>query len=201
MKKLLLLLSLCLLAGASLRAQNRPNPSSKGYFNLTQLSFIMTGKGGNVPAKYEFTPSVANINGYRFNEHLSLGIGVGVTALSYPVFPLFADLRATPYGGGPVFIFKVGYSFANSKKDAFAGGWYHYYTEHKNSGGLMFNPEIGFKIMKGKRSEAMLTAGYWYQRVKSEMKGGPSNQGWDQRSYVGITDLNRFSLGITFMIR
>ena len=190
MKHLSLFISLCLLAGSSLRAQ-------EGYFNLTQLSFLIAEENTSSPARSNMVPSVVNISGVRFNEHASLGLGVGMTALSYSIFPVFADLRITLFKGNlsPVVAIKGGYAFAKSKKEIFQNEYYN--VDYKNSGGGMFHPEVGIKMMMTERADFMLTIGYWYQHVKSEM----TDKGGYNMTHERSSDLNRLSVGISFLFR
>ncbi|MCL1973583.1 MAG: hypothetical protein FWG54_02040 [Bacteroidetes bacterium] len=191
MKKLLLL-SLCLWAGASVKAQ-----TSEGYFNLTQLSFLMGEVNDNGPTsvRQNMIPSVVNINGYRANEYLSIGVGVGMVPLAYTIVPIFADFRITLFNDNlsPVIALKAGYSYAKSKKDI-----YNYYgADYIHRGGAMLNPEIGFKVMATKRADFILSIGYWYQHLKSETKS---------YVYYGGTrtinsDINRLSISLGFLFK
>jgi hypothetical protein len=195
MKKILFI-ALCLLASSSLWAQHpSANSSSHGYFNLTQLSFLIAEENDLSPIKSNMAPSVVNINGYRFNEHVSLGVGVGITAMSYVIVPVFADFRATLVKGNlsPVVALKGGYAFANSKKKIFN----EYYGEFTNSGGAMVNPEVGFKVMMSERIDFMMTIGYWYQHVESEI----TNTGGYYQKQNRISDLNRLSFSVSFLFR
>ena len=152
MRKLSILF-ISLWIGSSLQAQ-------EGYFNLTQLSFLMGEVNDNAPTpvKSNMIPSVVNINGYRANEHFSIGVGVGMIPLSYTIIPVFADFRITLLKDNlsPVLALKAGYSFAASNKNT----WWHNTTDNKNRGGAMLNPEIGFKVMVTKRADFLLTIGY-----------------------------------------
>jgi hypothetical protein len=195
MKKALLFTLLCLIAGTSLWAQQS---SSEGYYNLTQLSFLIAEENEYSPAKSNLAPSVVNINGYRVSEHFSLGIGIGMTALSYVIFPVFADFRIDLSKGSlsPIIAFKAGYAFANNKKEIFQG---QYYGTYRNSGGAMVNPEMGFKVKMTERSDFLLTIGYWYQHVQSEIK---NESGYGQYgTHKRVTDLNRLSFSISFLFK
>jgi len=189
MKNRFLLLSFCLLAGSSLWAQN--------YYNLTQLSFLIADENEFSPIKSNMASSVVNINGYRFNEHFSMGVGVGITAMSYLIFPVFADFRVTFLKSNlsPVMAVKGGYAFANSKKEIFKGA---YYGDYKNTGGGMFNPEIGFKVTMTERADFMLTIGYWYQHVKSEIK---DKTNYYYGTHYRTSDLNRLSFSVSFLFK
>jgi len=188
MKKRFLLLLLCVLVGTSLWPQN--------YYNLTQLSFLIADEHQFSPIKSNMAPSVVNIHGYRFNDHFSMGIGAGMTAMSYLIFPIFADFRVTFLKDNlsPVLAVKGGYAFANSKKEIFQET---YNGDYKNMGGGMFNPEIGFKVTMTERADFILTIGYWYQHVKSEIK---SKYGYYQ-THTRTSDLNRLSFSVSFLFK
>jgi len=191
----LLLLSICLFAGASMSAQERTKSSSEGYFNLTQLSFLMgeVNEISQTPVRSNMIPSVVNINGYRANEHFSIGVGVGMVPLAYTIIPVFADFRITLFKDNlsPVIAFKGGYSFANSRKDI----WGLYSTDNRNTGGMMLHPEIGVKVTITDRADFMLTIGYWYQHLKSEIKG------MNYYDRTRTTDINRLSISLGFQFQ
>ena len=193
MKRVLLFMIVCLMAVTSLMAQQ----STEGYYNLTQLSFLIAEENEYSPVKSNLAPSVVIINGYRVNEHFSMGIGVGMTALSYVLYPVFADFRIYLSKGNlsPVIAFKSGYSFANNKKEIFK----EYSGDFRNRGGTMVNPEIGFKVMMTERSDFLLTIGYWYQHVQSTIQNKPG-YGYSG-THTRITDLNRLSFSISFLFK
>ena len=198
MKNLSLLLSLYCLSIASLSAQSETTSLSaqaKGYFNLSQLSFLIAEDDQYSAVKSTMLPSLVNINGYRMNEHVSLGIGAGVTALSYMIFPVFADLRISFLKGNlnPVLALKGGYAFANNKKKIFND----YYGDFKNTGGGMFHPEVGIKVVMTEQLEFLLTVGYYYQHVQSEIK----SEGYYYGTHHRISDLNRLSFSIGFLFK
>ena len=194
MKKWLLPL-LCLWTGSLLQAQEYKK-KSEGYFNLTQISFLLgeVNENAPTPVKSNIAPSVAMINGYRVNEHFSIGVGVGATILSYTIFPVFADFRITLFKDNvsPVLAFKGGYSFANSNKDIWG-----YSTDNKNSGGAMLNPEVGVKVKMADNADFVLTIGYWYQHLQSEMKGS----GYYYYDRTRTADINRLSFSIGFLFK
>jgi len=196
MKKIVFLSLICMVVSSSLWAQKS---SSEGYFNLTQLSFLIADENEYSPIKSNMAPSVVTVHGHRFNEHFSLGAGVGVTAMSYLIFPVFADFRVTFLKGdlSPVVSVKGGYAFANSKKETFQ----EYYGDFKNTGGAMFNPEIGFKIPMTDRANFMLTVGYWYQHVRSEIRNKPDNFDYGIGTHNRTSDLNRLSFSVGFMFK
>lgn len=170
-----------------------------GYFNITQLSFLIGEAEVNnsvpTPIKSNLVPSVVNINGYHVNEHFSVGLGVGMIPFSYTIVPFFADFRITLFKDNlsPVLVLKAGYSYTNSKKDI----WGYNNNDYRHSGGAMLNPEIGFKVMINERADFILTLGYFYQRLKSETKNKQSY--YYQRTIT--TDVNRLSIGLGFLFK
>jgi len=202
MMKQFLFFSLWTLLAFSAIAQNdKPAASSpEGYFNLTQLSFIIGERDETSATGTDFAPSVTMVNGYRFNEHWSLGVGIGVSVYSYLVFPLFADIRCNLFKDTftPVIAFRGGYALANSDK-AFLKNGYYYEASFKNTGGWMCNPEIGFKTTINPHFDFMLTVGYYYQGLKSEIKGSYL---YPQGAVQNLrTDVNRLSLTLGFLFK
>ena len=191
MKKIILV-SLSLLAVVSLWGQKSPS----GYYNLTQLSFLIGEMNNNSPSPMQsnMIPSVVMINGHRVDEHFSMGIGVGMTPLAYTIIPVFADFRITFFKDNlsPILAFKCGYSFSGSKKDI----WGYNSPQNRNTGGFMLHPEIGVKVAITERAEFLLTIGYWYQHLKSEMK----QSGYYNNRTI-TTDLNRLSFSIGFLFK
>ena len=197
-----IILTCCLFMSFSAVAQIQQLHSEKektevdGWYNLTQMSFIMGEMNESSPAKSNLIPSVTSIYGCRVNEGFSLGLGVGMTSFSYPVFPIFADFRFTLLKGNlsPVLAFKGGYSVANNSKKIFPN---EYNGDYKNTGGGMLNPEFGFKVMMTERADFLLTFGYYYQHLKSGVK----DSGSYYMSHERVTDINRLSFTIGFLFK
>ena len=193
---LLLLLSVC--TALSLRAQDYNQPaksaSAGGYYNLTQLTFLMGEVTDGSPVKSELIPSIVNITGCRVNDYFSIGAGVGMTYLPYTLIPVFADFRVTFLKGdlSPVLAFKGGYAFAKNNKDI----WGYGNDNTKNTGGAMINPEIGFKVPMTEHADFVLTLGYWYQHLESEFEGYNYYQTHNRK-----IDLNRLSFTIGFLFK
>ena len=196
MKNILLTCSLFMMLSAVAQEYGQNEIEVDGWYNLTQMSFIIGEENASSAAKSNMIPSIAIINGCRVNEHFSLGLGVGMTSFSYPVFPVFADLRFTLYKGSlsPVLAFKGGYSIAKNKKEIFPN---EYSGDYKNSGGGMFNPEFGFKVVMTERADFLLTIGYYYQHLKTDV----SNSGGYSMLHNRITDVNRLSFTIGFLFK
>jgi hypothetical protein len=111
------------------------------------------------------------------------------------VFPVFADFRITFLNGNinPVLALQGGYAFASNKKKLFN----EYYGDFKNTGGGMFHPEVGVKVTMTEHLDFLLTVGYWYQHVQSEIK----YDGYYYGTHDRISDLNRLSFSIGFLLK
>ncbi len=194
MRRLLLLTIYTFIVLSAVAQSDKP----AGYYNLTQLSFIIGEVEYLSPTGANLVPSITTVNGYRFNEHISAGIGVGVAAYSYMVYPVFTDLRWHVFKDGftPVLAFRGGYSFANSEKEYLTN--YDYNATYKNSGGWMCNPEIGFKTTINPNFDFVLTVGYYYQKLESEIK----SQSYPRYAINNLsTNVNRLTLSIGFLFK
>ena len=194
-----ILLTSCLFLAFSVIAQEeRITKKTEGWYNLTQMSFIIGEENASSAAKSNMIPSVVTINGFRMSEHVSMGLGVGLTSYSYIVFPVFADLRFTflKENLSPVLALKGGYSIAKNSKEIFPG---QYSGDYKNSGGGLFNPEFGFKVMMTERVDFLLTLGYYYQHLKTEINNSPGSS-YGMR-HDRITEINRLSFTIGFLFK
>ena len=181
------------------------------YFNATHIGLLMGNRtlnqqnSYNYEARTELFPSVTMTNGYMFNDHWAAGIGVGYEIFDRNLFPLFADIRYTLWGGklSPFFALKTGYAFSNFKKKH-----YDYISiphepynvnnaYYKKDGGFMLYPEIGVKVPISDNADFMFTVAYRYQKTKSTV-----SQDFGQRSkWEHKESLNRLSFGVGIMFR
>ena len=197
-----ILLTSCLFIVFLVSAQEEENgtftKTTEGWYSLTQMSFITGEENTSSPAKSNMIPSVVMIYGSRINKHVSLGLGAGMTSFSYIVFPVFADLRFTLFTGNlsPVIALKGGYSIAKNKKEIFPD---QYYGDYKNTGGGMLNPELGFKVTMTERADFLLTIGYYYQHLKSEINSNPGSS--YSMKHERFSDINRLSFTIGFLFK
>ena len=162
------------------------------YFNHTQVGFIIGEESADGVQKATI-PSFQTINGIRIDENWGLGIGVGAEPFEYKIYPVFASVHyffTTKLKNNPFLAVKVGHAFSDSKKKIYN---YGYSNEFEHKGGLMFNPEIGFRF-KMFDFEMTLSGGYRFQRLKSQSKQG------GHYSYEHQVEHNRasFAIGITF---
>jgi len=201
--KHLLLLFILSFAVVPVAAQSNEQEAKKpagSYYNLTQLSFIIGETSDLSATTANFVPSVTTINGYRFNDHFSMGVGVGVAAYDYLVFPVFADFRVSIFKGNftPIAAFKGGYAFADNDKELFPNRFYE--MNYTNTGGWMCNPEIGFKITVNDHCEFLLTVGYYYQGLDSEVKPKTPTP-YNPDKYNFSTNVNRVSFTVGFVFQ
>jgi hypothetical protein len=125
-----------------------------GFINVTEINYSL-GVGDVIVGNYTYK-NVDNsfgfrtINGYQLNEHLSLGIGIGIDKYkSATLLPITFDARATILKGkvSPVFTANIGYAVGlNDVK-----------------GGLVINPQIGFKTYISKNVAYLFNVGYKWQ--------------------------------------
>ncbi|MBK0402661.1 hypothetical protein I5M27_06670 [Adhaeribacter sp. BT258] len=141
-----------------------------GYFNTTELSFSK----GFLKENTSFYTGLQTINGYRFNKHISAGIGVGVDQYFYENYnengyktgetylPVFTDMRVH-FGKGktqPFFSQAVGYMFCIRQLTEFRDSEYY-----NNIGGIMINPAFGVTTALSEKTALNFSLGYRFQEV------------------------------------
>ena len=128
------------------------------FINLTEINYSPgIGDVGNYGRNYDYSFGFRAVNGYQLNEHLSLGIGIGIDRYKYATFlPITFDARATILKGkvSPVFTANVGY----------AAGLNDYVK-----GGLVINPQIGIKTYISKNVAYLFNVGYKWQKQEQEV--------------------------------
>ncbi|MDR2650742.1 MAG: hypothetical protein LBC68_00275 [Prevotellaceae bacterium] len=196
MKRLFISLTLLLIV-VSATAQNDKDEkqTSSGYYSLTQLSLIVGEARELSAAMFNLQPSITTICGYRLNNYFGMGAGIGIASYEYMVFPVFADFRINIFNENftPILAVKCGYSLAKSGKELFTNNYYD--ASYENTGGLMFNPEIGFKTTINKHFDFLFTIGYYYQELESKI-----TQNYMQNFVHNIkTNVNRVSFTIGFL--
>lgn len=161
-----------------------------GYINLTEISFcpgIGTINVDNFLLRNEdYSFGFKTINGYQINEHLSLGIGIGIDKyLNATLLPITLDTRVTILKGriSPTFNAIAGYSIGKSEREC----------------GLVVNPSFGIKIYITKNVGSYFNFGYKWQSKKidrylSDENGNPIISGLETSTDGFIT----LSSGFTF---
>ena len=165
------------------------------YFNHTQVSFLI-GEESDDELQKATIPSFQTVNGLRFSEHWALGLGVGVEPFEYLVYPVFLSgyyFFNISAKHRPFISIKAGHAFSKSSK-IINNYNYSYYGDFTHKGGLMFNPEIGFRF-KLNDVDMTLSGGYRFQRLNSEVK-----QKGTTTIYKHEAEYNRvsFTIGILF---
>lgn len=188
--KHVILFFLSLVSASGLMAQNEMQ-----YFNHTQIG-VFIGEESEDQNQKSLIPSFQTIHGIRFTENLGLGIGVGAEPFEYMVYPVFVNgyLLSNCIKHKPYLALKIGHAFSNSHKKFNNYGIYGDYT---NKGGFMIHPEVGVRL-KIADYDLTLSAGYRFQRLKSDISQGVTSSLY--YSYSHQVDYNRvsFSLGLMF---
>jgi len=164
---------------ASLLAQQHGDPKdANGFYNRTGMDLLYSDNAST--ARY-FT-----INGYRFSENMSAGIGVGFAPYNDPLglIPVFSDITYHLSGGDvtPFVYLRMGYSFSR-KADA------EVFMEN-HEGGLMMNSGIGVQFQ---------TAGSWGWYLNAGLnRDGTSYSfdSWGNRTVHNKNTYRRINLGI-----
>jgi hypothetical protein len=187
-----ILLILFVFFASALFAQQEKQTQKYRFYNHTQVSLLI-GEESEDQTRKAIIPSFQTVNGIYVGKHVGVGLGVGVEPFEYVAFPVFAsghyffnDNKVIPYFG-----IKAGYAFSKSHKRLeyyYSGGTYN------NKGGVMINPEIGFRI-KMPYFDMTLSGGYLFQHMESRI-----SQEGSLYTYKRQVDYNRvsFTLGIMF---
>lgn len=135
----------------------------RGFINLTE---IIDNKG---TGKVEFNNKsydndsrslgVRTVNGFQFDEHSSLGLGLGLEGFDDETYlSLFADYRLTFLEGrvSPVFIANVGTSIG----------------ANDSYGQLLIHPQLGMRVYLSKNVAYLLNFGYKWQQEEITIYGG-----------------------------
>lgn len=123
------------------------------YVGITGL----TTMGRNEEVSFGFR----NVTGYQVNEHLNVGLGLGIDKYkSATLLPVTFDARGVILKGrtSPVFNINIGYSFALNDKVISP---YNYYYENAN--GLIVNPSLGIRTYISKGIAFIFNVGYKWQ--------------------------------------
>lgn len=184
--------------------------NEKGFFYMMNFS-LMLGTGrlsdGTLETRTAVSPSFAVVNGYKFNEHLSAGAGVGFEIINHNLFPLFAEVRYSLKDSkiSPFAAFKAGYSFADLKAsyfDVLSLQWPPYTVSGaslRNCGGIMINPEAGVKVPLDGNTDLWFSVAYRFQKTRSVTRKEYGSGQFDEWEHS--VSANRLSLGIAIMFR
>lgn len=160
------------------------------YYNVTSAALLF-GQGLNT---FLPLPSLTMINGYRINQRLYTGVGLGMEYFEYWVVPLFGEVRYVTKPGRrtrPFYSFKIGYSFPLQD---------YRESETEYSGGFLFSPEIGLRFRMSSSTSFVLSAGYHYQHLSYHKT---SHNWWsnDLIESTFYTHYNRIAIRVGFMFK
>ncbi len=135
-------------------SSNLTDFKKSGFINISEVSFC-PGVGNVKFADYsvkneDYSFGFRTINGYQVNEHLSLGVGLGIDKYkNVSMLPITFDARATFLKGkvSPVFTANIGYAI----------------NLDGEKGGLVINPQIGVKAYISKNIAYLFNIGYKWQ--------------------------------------
>jgi hypothetical protein len=140
------------------------NVKTDGFTTMIEFVYGNAEASDLVSAYYAFDkPSlgIVTVNGYMFNPHLSVGIGIGIHGYNNIGFiPVFADVRYNAIKGTitPFVSLDAGYSFTtdeivHSERDQIQGGIYS-------------NLSIGIKFFTRRSQALAFSFGYNYQNMQ-----------------------------------
>ncbi|MFH1321195.1 MAG: hypothetical protein ABII90_11160 [Bacteroidota bacterium] len=164
------------------KEQNNKN----GYYNITDNGIL----GGKDLYQNKYSFSFLTINGYKFNERLSLGLGVGIEYMDIVQAPVFLDVRFNFFKSKftPFIAMQGGYSLPleNNYDD-----W-----GPKYKGGYLLNPCIGVRNYFNNNSAIVFSVGFRHQQLKSTRK----DYSWGDDGIIERTNLyNRISVRVGFL--
>ena len=161
--------------------------NKKGYYNVTDVGLLM----GNDGLYSTVAVSAQTVSGYMFNQHWSMGLGLGIESFNVPLAPIFLEGRYYPFKSrfSPFFALQSGYGIplenyiGNDRKRV-------------NRGGFMLNQLIGIKHQVTRNIGMVLSGGYRYQQSISNQ-----NYWWFTDGDTGLirTHYNRFVFRLGFI--
>jgi hypothetical protein len=158
----------------------------RGFINLTEINF--SPGIGNVNTETltyknaDFSFGFRTVNGYQINEHLSLGLGIGIDKYKYStLLPITFDARATILKGkvSPVFTANIGYSVGLNEV----------------KGGFVINPQFGIKTYLSENVAYLFNLGYKWQAQEATYYIYPFANNY----YRGISNIKRVNLFFQFI--
>ena len=149
-----------------------------GYMNRTGFELLHSGGDSSI--------RVTMVNGYRFNPHLSAGIGFGITPYNDPLtlVPVFLDLnlRFLKANSSPYLFLKTGYNFSVHHDDDIE------LQDHK--GGLLLNLGVGLHFVRSSGTGWYIQAGYNIDNSYYEFEG------WWPQTVENELSFRRVSMGM-----
>jgi len=177
-------------------SKNAPSTRTKGYFNNTSLG-LMVGTDEWENPNVNFSSHF--INGYMFNPHFQLGIGLGLEGIKGAIYyPAFFDARwnfregsFTPFVGlqaGAAF-----HDFKTGIPEFDPTIWWGQNREF--DGGLMGGLTLGIRNMVRGDLGYTMSIGYRFQALEEHYTEWEFNQPVKETTHLNRID---FKLGVTF---
>lgn len=163
---------------------------SSGFYNVTAVALLF-GQGLNT---FLPIPSFTTINGYKINQRLYTGVGIGMEYYEHWVIPVFGEVRYVTRPERktrPFYSFKLGYSIALQDPQQ---------SDTEHFGGMLFSPEIGFRFRLGPSTSFVLSTGYHYQYLSYHKT---SQNWWNEniKESTFFTHYNRIVVRIGLMFK
>ncbi len=134
--------------------------SRTGFMNITEAGVLL----GNSVNGEEAHLSLQSVNGYKFNDYFSVGLGLGVDMFEDGnVFPVFLDVRGYLMGAkvvSPYVYGNVGYGFTSADK-------IQNYTDSQR-GGIVYGAGVGMQVYKSSNLSWVWSVGYKQQSTFAE---------------------------------
>jgi|SRR5688572_13336867 len=154
---------------------NEPDRNSS-FINITEIGFAR----GIIHENRDQSFGLQTINGYEFDNRVSIGIGVGAEKYlgksdydnkvsNLTLIPLFTDVRIY-FGKGNVQPFvaqAAGYAFCLDQPVD-----YNFFGEYDEKGGIMLSPSIGLRTNNKAKANFIFSLGYRYQENTQEITEG-----------------------------
>jgi hypothetical protein len=150
------------------------NVNSTGFYNRTSLGIL----GGS-----EIGYSLRTVNGYSFNRHWEVGLGVGIDRFLWtPYIPIFAEGRYSLFTGAtrPFVSAHAGYEMPLRNFEF-------------NKGGLTTGLDLGVTHYFSKHLGISTSAGYRFALLKE------NSMWWDD--FTTISQLNRYEIRLGLVFR
>lgn len=144
-----------------------------------------SAQDGNKKLRLQSISSVGLLNGYAGHslalqtilganyQHSFVGAGVGVDYYRYRSIPLFIDMRHE-FGKSKRNLFlygDIGYNYEWVAKRKIEES-FTYTLQHRFNGGLYYDAGIGYKFGFNKSDALLLSAGYTFKKLQSEVGSG-----------------------------
>lgn len=170
---------------------SRPDLKKSGYYNQSTFALLFgEGQDGFQPK-----PSLTVVNGWQWRQRLFTGLGLGYEHYDRGVMPLFAEAKYM-FGAdafSPFLSFRLGYAFPVEKMEQAD----YYASISETYGGILINPEAGFRIAVGMKNSFIAAIGYNYQ----ELSYKEAYNMWGSYDKTVFTNFNRISVRLGFIFQ